>query len=117
MAEHNQTGKTGEEIAAAYLIQKGYSVIQTNFRHGRNEVDIIAARMETLHFIEVKTKAGEGLGTPEQRVDKGKIARMKKAAEQYLFMYPDWKFIQLDIISIIMKPGLEPEIFVVEDVF
>ncbi|MCU0389253.1 MAG: YraN family protein [Chitinophagaceae bacterium] len=117
MAQHNETGNRGEEIAGAHLTQHGYSIIQTNFRHGRNEVDIIASKGETLHFIEVKTKAGESIGHPEQRVDRSKINRMKIVAEQYLFDHPDWKFIQFDIISVLMKDGMPPEIFVIEDVY
>ena len=117
MAEHNQTGALGEEIAVQYLIAHGFQIWHTNFRVGRNEVDIIASKMNTLHFFEVKTKAGQGLGSPEQRVDQGKIGRMNKVAEEYLFHTQGWKFIQFDIISVIMKDGWEPEIFVVEDVY
>ena len=117
MAEHNQTGNRGEEIAASFLGKKGFSILHTNFRIGRNEVDLIASMHDTLHFIEVKTKAGISIGTPEQRVDKAKIGRMKSVAEQYLYDNPGWKFIQFDIISITMKEGMEPEIFVIEDVF
>jgi putative endonuclease len=117
MAEHNQTGKTGEEIAAAHLVRKGFKVLHKNFRVARNEVDIIAAMEQTLHFIEVKTKSGRGIGTPEQRVDRSKINRMKRVAEHYLYENPGWKLIQFDIISVTLQERLEPEIFVVEDVF
>lgn len=117
MSQKQETGKTGEKIAEAFLQNKGYQIFHTNFRHGRYEVDIIAEKDKTLHFIEVKTKAGEGLGLPEQRVDKGKIGRMKRVAEYYLYQNPVWQFVQFDIISIIMKEGQPEEIFMIEDIF
>jgi putative endonuclease len=117
MAQQQETGKTGENIALVYLQNLGYQLVHTNFRHGRYEVDIIAEKDKTLHFIEVKTKAGQGLGLPEQRVDSGKIGRMKRVAEYYLYQNPGWQFVQFDIISITMQQGLEPEIFMIEDIF
>jgi len=117
MALHHQTGKTGEEIAAAYLTRNGYAILHTNYRHGRNEVDLIASKGNVLHFVEVKTKAGKSLGTPEQKVNKAKIERMKKVAEEYLQVNREWAFIQFDIISIMLKDALHPEVFIIEDVY
>jgi putative endonuclease len=117
MAQHNDTGRTGEVLASNYLEQKGYTILHTNWKHGRNEVDIIASSHNTLHFIEVKTKAGKGLGTPEQRVNIGKIGRMKQVAEHYLFLHPEWKFIQFDIVSITMEEGQKEVYVMIEDIF
>lgn len=116
MATHNETGKTGEALAAVFLENMGFSILHTNWTNGRNEVDIIARRDLTLHFVEVKTKAGKGLATPEQRVNAAKIGRMKRAAEQYLSENPGWKFIQFDIVAITMQEGKEEEYFFIEDV-
>lgn len=115
MAEHNETGKTGEALALIFLQKRGYSILHTNWKTGRNEVDIIAQKGQTLHFVEVKTKAGKGLANPEQRVNTAKIGRMKRAAEQYLSENPGWKFIQFDIVAITMQDGKEEEYFLIED--
>jgi putative endonuclease len=117
MAEHNETGKTGEALAAAYLGKIGMEVLHTNYRDGKNEVDIIASKGTTLHFIEVKTKAGNSLGLPESRVNQAKITRMKRVAENYCYQNPAWKFVQFDILSITMQQGVEEEYFLIEDVF
>ena len=56
MALHHQTGKTGEALAAVYLLEKGFRIIHQNWRHSHWEVDIIAQKDHILHFIEVKTR-------------------------------------------------------------
>jgi putative endonuclease len=117
MAEHNETGKTGEALACIFLEKKGFLLLHTNWKDGRNEVDIIASKEGTLHFIEVKTKAGKGLALPEQRVNSAKLGRMKKAAEQYIFADPGWKFVQFDIVAITMQNGLPEDYFFIEDVY
>jgi putative endonuclease len=117
MAEHNETGKTGETLAAHYLQQKGFTILHKNYKDGRNEVDIIASCNGTLHFVEVKTKAGKGFGQPEQRVNLAKINRMKRVAEHYLFMNPGWGFIQFDILSITMQAGMPEEYLLIEDIY
>lgn len=117
MAEHNETGKTGEALACIFLEKKGFFILHTNWKSGRNEVDIIASKDDTLHFNEVKTKGGKGLALPEQRVNSAKIGRMKRAAEQYLFANPGWKYVQFNIIAITMEFGLPEEYFFIEDVY
>jgi len=117
MAEHNETGKTGEALACIFLEKKGYALLHTNWKDGRNEVDIIASTDSTIHFIEVKTKAGKGFALPEQRVNTAKLGRMKRAAEQYLYANPGWKFVQFDIVAITMQDGLPEEYFFIEDIF
>lgn len=54
MAWHNETGKTGEKLAADWLEKKGFTILEKNWRHKRLEVDIIAEKDNLLHFIEVK---------------------------------------------------------------
>jgi putative endonuclease len=117
MAIHNETGKTGETLAAIFLEKNGFCILHTNWKNGRNEVDIIAQKGQTLHFVEVKTKAGSGFGSPEQRVNSAKIGRMKKAAEGYLEVNSGWKFIQFDIVAITMHEGLPEEYFFIEDIY
>ena len=54
MALHNAVGTEGENIAAAWLTEKGYQVMFRNWRHSHYEIDIIALKDKMLHFIEVK---------------------------------------------------------------
>jgi putative endonuclease len=56
MATHNHTGTTGEKLGADYLQQTGFTILEKNWRHSHWEVDIIASKNNTLHFIEIKTR-------------------------------------------------------------
>jgi putative endonuclease len=117
MARHNHTGLTGENLGATYLQGKGYQVLEKNWRHSRWEVDIIAAKADTLHFIEIKTRRTKKFGLPEEKVGKKKIQNLINAAEQYLYLQPHWKRIQFDILSILMLAGEPVRYFFIEDVY
>ena len=117
MAKHNHTGKTGESLGAAYLQNNGYLVLEKNWRHRRWEVDIIAVKNNTLHFIEIKTRRTKKFGLPEEKVGRKKIENLINAAEQYLYLHPQWKRIQFDILSILMAAGENVSYFFIEDVY
>jgi putative endonuclease len=117
MASHNQTGNTGEAMAADYLLQNGYRILHQNWRHSHWEVDIIAEKDSILHFIEVKTRRTKKFGFPEDNVDKKKIKNLINAAEEFLYQYPHWKRIQFDILSITMLKNEPVEYFFIEDVY
>ncbi|MFZ4770352.1 MAG: YraN family protein [Ferruginibacter sp.] len=73
MARHNQIGKDGELLAAAYLQQKGYTIIHQNWRHKNWEIDIVANKGKRLHIIEVKTRTSLKFGHPEDNMDNKKM--------------------------------------------
>lgn len=77
-------GQQGETEAVEYLKKKGYRIIKRNFRLGKGEIDIIARDGRTLVFVEVKTKAREGFGEPEDRVTIKKQHQIGKVALGYL---------------------------------
>ena len=117
MAKHNQTGIAGEALGAEFLSGKGFIIIEKNWRHGRSEVDIIAVKNKILHFIEVKTRRSKKFGMPEDQVGKKKIENLINAAEQYLFINPQWQRIQFDILAISIREKELPEYFFIEDVY
>jgi len=117
MAQHNQTGLTGEVMAAKHLMKKGFTILQQNWRHTHWEVDIIATKDSILHFVEVKTRRTKKFGHPEEAVSKKKIQNLINAAEEYLYQNPEWKRIQFDILSITMLKGEPVEYFLIEDVY
>jgi putative endonuclease len=116
MAHHNLTGNLGEEMAVKYLMDIGYTILHRNWRHLHWEIDIIAAKISRLHFIEIKTRRTTTFGHPEEDVSKKKIKNLMGAAEEFLLLYPDWKLIQFDILSITMEKNKQPEFFLIEDV-
>lgn len=117
MARHNQTGSTGEKMAAVYLGGIGYQILHQNWRHGRWEVDIIAQKEGILHFIEVKTRRTKKFGNPEDGVGVKKIQNLIDASEEYLYQQPQWEKIQFNILSITLLKDEEPEYFLIEDVY
>ena len=102
MAHHNKLGKDGELIALMFLQKEGFSILKTNWRFQKAEVDIIAQDNNFLVFVEVKTRGSRKFGKPEETIDKKKIALYKDAAEGYLEEYPSEAEIRFDVISIVI---------------
>lgn len=117
MAKHNNTGRTGEKMGADYLQNAGYVILEKNWRYSHCEVDIIAAKNNILHFIEIKTRRSKKFGLPEEKVGRKKMENLIKAAEEYLYLQPQWKRIQFNILSISMIAEMPVEYFFIEDVY
>ncbi|MBE0651529.1 MAG: YraN family protein [Bacteroidales bacterium] len=116
MAQHNQTGIKGEELARKFLQKKNYKILERNWRHEKEEVDIIALDGKELVIVEVKTRSTDYFGDPEEAVDVAKETRLIAAAEAYL-EENDFDFeVRYDIISIILK-NKHPEIRHIQDAF
>lgn len=116
MEQHITTGKRGEELAVAWLLQNSFVIFHKNWRHRNWEIDVVAFKEGILHFIEVKTRTSTAYGYPEDTVSKKKIAFMINAADEYLQLYPKWKRIQFDILAITIVRN-EVEYFFIEDVY
>jgi putative endonuclease len=93
-------GDEAETRALDYLLSKGYSLIEKNYRYKRNEVDLVVEKNKTLIFVEVKFRKSNHFGFPEDFVDLKKMERLQEAAENLIFNL-DWKEnIRFDIIAI-----------------
>ncbi len=117
MAKHNHTGIEGEKLGATHLLTAGYMIMEKNWRYSHWEVDIIATKNDTLHFIEIKTRRSKKFGYPEEKVGKKKIENLINAAEQYLYLNPQWNRIQFDILSITITINEPVVFFFIEDVY
>lgn len=102
MAEHNELGKQGEELAVAYLRKEGYTILETNFRAGRNEIDIVAREGEVLVIVEVKSRRSNFFAEPEYSVTLEKQRAIIRAANYYIFRKNINLEARFDIISIIL---------------
>ncbi len=100
MAYHNDLGKRGEEIACRYLQEKGYAILETNFRFGRGEIDVIAKQQETIVFVEVKTRSSNKYGYPEESVTESKKEKLKETAMEYLIKNDLQNEIRFDVVTI-----------------
>ena len=117
MYQNHQTGKTGETAAAVFLEEKGYSILERNWRHHHLEIDIIAAKDQILQIIEVKTRHSIAFGWPEQSISKKKMQFLKNAAEAYQYQHKQWKYLQFNVVSITMESNDIQEILLLEDVY
>ncbi len=82
--KRKETGRLGEEKAAELLKEKGYRILERNFRFRGGEIDIVALNAGTLVFVEVKTSRTPRFGDPVEWVDARKQQHLIKAAECYL---------------------------------
>lgn len=99
-------GLAGEEIACAHLRQKKYDIITRRFRMFRGEIDIIARDAGTLVFVEVKARADESFGRPEEAVTPGKQRQIRKIAQGYLAQNPPADVAcRFDVIAILFADG------------
>jgi putative endonuclease len=98
-----QTGLNGESLAAEYLINKGYEIVARNYRYGRAEIDLIVRKGNWLVFVEVKTRANDKFGFPEEFVDRKKEENILYAAENYIYANDSQELIRYDVVSILGK--------------
>jgi putative endonuclease len=77
-------GKSGEEAAVDYLEQKGYRVLERNFKNPLGEIDIIAKDKKTICFIEVKTRSSLDKGYPQEAINRRKQRKLSRVALSFL---------------------------------
>jgi putative endonuclease len=110
MSDRNQKiGKWGENVAAEYLMERGYNLVARNFRTPYGEIDIIAEKDGLTIFVEVKTRTSSSLGPPEISVTPRKQEHMLAAGEFYAQKneIDHWR---VDVMSVEGKPNTTPQI-------
>ena len=102
-AQHLQVGILGELIAKNYLKEKGYEIIEQNYRTKFAEIDLIVKQKNILVFVEVRTKTGELFGLPEETINRKKREKLNRNAVAYATMIEWKKQYQIDAICIVLK--------------
>ncbi|MBN1154486.1 YraN family protein [candidate division KSB1 bacterium] len=96
-----EIGKQGETLAANHLIEKGYRVIERNYRYGHGEIDLIVRKEDTIIFVEVKTDTQGRFGDPIYWVTPRKQKQIGKIAQIYILQHRlkdvDYRF---DVVAI-----------------
>ena len=112
MAANNyrqRIGAWGERLAEKYLLDRGFELIERNYRTRYGEVDLVMRQADLLVFVEVKTRSNDTFGFPEDSVTPLKQEHLLLAAEQYLDDHPElpenWR---VDVVAILGKPGATP---------
>lgn len=117
-ASKKAIGALGEKLALNYLKKQGYRIIQTNFKCGFGEIDIIAYHKKTISFIEVKARSTDQFGRPEEAVTRAKQQRQKRIAQYYIYKkkIPPEIPCRFDIVSIRLT-NEEPQINLIQNAF
>ncbi|NBU80024.1 MAG: endonuclease [Flavobacteriaceae bacterium] len=100
MAEHNELGKFGEELAVDFLQKNGYGILETNWTFQKAEIDIIALKDNILAVVEVKTRSRIEYGLPQDFVKPKKIQLLVKAMNEYIVSNDLDVQVRFDIIAI-----------------
>ncbi len=116
MAQHNELGKKGEQLAIDFLIKNGYTILEKNYRYLKAEVDIIAQKEAILVAVEVKTRTSDYFGNPEEFVNPKKIKLLLSAIDNYVVEKDLDVEVRFDIIAIIQNKK-ETKIEHLEDAF
>lgn len=110
MAEHNKLGKKGEQVALKFLEESGLKILEANWRHGKDEIDLIARDGTELVMVEVKTRSTKFFGEPSEAVGMAKENCMIRAAEAYIELHNLDVDTRFDIVSIVIdKKGTHIE--------
>ena len=115
-ASHLLLGQQGEEMAAKMYQEKGFEIVQRNFRSGKAEIDLIVKKGNLMIFVEVKTRTSVAFGMPEEDVTSRKAKLIVNAAEQYTYDHNWQSNVRFDIVAIIITRD-NTEITHFEDAF
>lgn len=100
--DRHATGTLGEEMALEYLLQRGYKLLERNWRCRYKEVDLIMKGADGLHIVEVRTRRAPTAVEPEQTVDRWKRRNLEAAANSYLRSAEITDPVHFDIVSIVL---------------
>ena len=110
MTRHRQLlGAAGEARAADWYVEQGYTVLDRNWRRREGEIDLVLARAGHLVFCEVKTRSGDGYGSPFDAVTQGKRRKLRRLgllwlAQPHVRGFPRMRF---DVVGVLWRPGEE----------
>ena len=109
-ASRQELGRRGEAFAGRHLHSLGYAILESNYRTRRGEIDLVAEKDGHIVFVEVRTRIGNNVGSPEESVTAKKRAHLVAVAQEYLQAHGaegrDWR---IDVVAVEMRPrgGLE----------
>lgn len=113
----NAIGNKGEELAVKFLRQKGYLIVERNFKTKFGEIDIIAKDNNTIVFVEVKARTNTHFGYPFEAVNEKKRIKLKNLALIFMKKYNKEFPIRFDIVSILFMSDGNKKIEHIKDAF
>jgi len=110
-------GKIGEDVAANFLKQNGYEILEQNYFYNHGEIDIVAKEKNVLVFVEVKSRRTTTFGEPEESVTPKKQELLRRTAEGYVIEKNIGDMnCRFDVVSVVLKNG-KAECKVLKDCF
>ncbi|MFC6714580.1 YraN family protein [Branchiibius cervicis] len=112
-------GRWGEQVAARFLMDGGWQVVDRNWRCRYGEIDLIVhdPRAGVLAFVEVKTRRSDAFGGPLAAIDHRKAARLRRLAGQWLQEHPQRaQVVRVDVVAVWARAGQVPLVRHVSDV-
>ncbi|MGZ0152621.1 YraN family protein [Kribbella sp. WER1] len=111
MRTKNTVGRYGEDLAARYLSDAGFAVLERNWRCALGEIDIVAREGDTLVVCEVKTRRGLNYGSPAESITYRKLATLRRLAGRWLQTHELRPAeIRIDVISILFDHNTPPRV-------
>lgn len=105
------TARAGEEIAARWARERGWRIIERNWRCRSGEIDLVALDGTEVVVIEVKTRTSTRHGHPSEAVTREKVARLRRLAGQWLASHEvGTSRVRLDVVAILWPKGDEPRL-------
>lgn len=112
------TGRRGEDLAAAYLETKGYTILEKNYFFQRAEVDLVAYDGACIVFAEVKFRKSTAFGHPDESIGQRKVANIRRAAEAWIYERKmEGSPVRFDVIAIVQESNEAPDIRHYENAF
>jgi putative endonuclease len=97
-------GRRGEDLAASHLRDKGWEILERNYRTRLGEVDLICQDGNTIVFVEVKTRASSGFARPDESVTHRKQAKLRRLVEEYLVSHRlESHDVRLDVLGVTLE--------------
>lgn len=115
--ETKQLGRKGEDLAATFLLGKGFRLLERNYRCRLGEIDLIAQGADRLFFVEVKTRRRTDAVSPRELISRGKQRHISRVAQYYVAAK---KLHNVDAdfaVLIVDLSGLEPRFEWIENAF
>lgn len=111
------TGQQGETLAQTYLTEKGYTILQRNWKSTDGEIDIVAKNKDCIIFVEVRTRHSETTESAFESITPRKQQRLIRAAYAYIQQqkYPDNVTWRIDVVAVALRRNTAPLIEHSED--
>ncbi len=110
-------GNRGEDLAAVFLMSRGFKILARNWSCRLGEIDVIAEKNGVVHFVEVKTRRSNAYGNPEEAITRQKRLHLRRTVETYLAQSRvSLRAFQVDALAILAMPGASPEYTYIENI-